>query len=325
MPGREEARATMREIMSGEATPAQLAAYITALRLRGETGEVIAGCAEAMREKFTAIPAPGDVVVDTCGTGGDGAGTFNISTAAALGAAGAGLIVAKHGNRGVSSPSGSADAFAALGVKIDIPPSAMAECLRRVGIAFLFAPALHPAMKHAIGPRREIGIRTVFNILGPLSNPAGARHGVLGVYSEAMAPVLAAAAAALGARRMFVVHGRDGLDEITTTTTTAAFDVCDGAVRPFEIDPRALGLPLARREDLAGGDAAQNARIIRGVLDGEKGPARDIVLLNAGAVIAAGGKARDLKEGLACAAGSIDSGAARAKLKALVEFTNLAV
>ena len=275
-----------------------------------------------MREKFTAVHAPGDVVVDTCGTGGDGAHTFNISTAAAFVAAGAGITVAKHGNRSVSSKCGSADVLATLGVKIDCPAPVMDRCLAEIGIAFLFAPTLHPAMKFAIGPRREIGIRSIFNILGPLSNPAGARHGVLGVYSEALVTTLAQAAAALGARHLYVVHGRDGLDEITTTTSSLIGEVRDGQVRVFELTPADLGLSTASRQDLTGGDPAQNAGIIRAIFDGAKGPQRDIVLLNSAAAIVAGGKARDLKEGVAAAAKSIDSGAARAKMEKLAELSN---
>lgn len=322
---REEARAAMLEIMSGDATAAQVAAYITALRIRGETMDVIAGSAAAMREKFTAVHAPTDVVVDTCGTGGDGSHTFNISTASALVAAGAGVTVAKHGNRGVSSKCGSADVLAALGVNIDVAAPVMDECLKTIGIAFLFAPTLHPAMKFAIGPRREIGIRTVFNILGPLSNPAGARYGVLGVYDRDLALILAQAASALGAKRLFVVHGSDGLDEITTTGNTRVAEVKDGVVTTYEIHPREFGLEVSSRTALVGGEPPENAAIIRGVLSGEKGPRRDIVLLNAAAAIAAGQKARDIKDGIALAVRSIDSGAAMQKLEKLIEITQKAV
>jgi anthranilate phosphoribosyltransferase len=318
---REEAHATMLEIMSGEATPAQIAAYITALRIRGETPDAIAGSAAAMREKFTAIPAPTDIVVDTCGTGGDGARTFNISTAAAFVAAGAGVTVAKHGNRSVSSQCGSADVLAALGVKIDCSAEVMADCLKTIGIAFLFAPVLHPAMKFAIGPRREIGIRSIFNILGPLSNPAGARHGVLGVYNRDLALTLAEAAAALGAQRLFVVHGLDGLDEITTTGPTCVAEVRDGGVTTYEIHPRDVGLSIAAKTDLVGGDAATNAATLLKILSGGKGPKRDIVLLNAAAAIVAGGKAADLKEGVSVATRSVDSGAALRKMDQLVART----
>ena len=318
---REEAHAAMTEIMSGDATPAQVAAYITALRIRGETPDVIAGSAAAMREKFTPVHASADVVVDTCGTGGDGAHTFNISTAAAFVAAGAGVVVAKHGNRGVSSQCGSADVLAALGVKIDCPAEVMARCLQGIGIAFLFAPSLHPAMKHAIGPRREIGIRTIFNILGPLSNPAGARYGVLGVYHRSLVETLARAAVELGARHLFVVHGSDGLDEITTTGPTCVAEARDGQVRTYEIRASDFGIPAAAPGDLVGGDPAENAGRLKAVLAGEKGAARDIVLINAAAAIVAGQKARDLKEGLSLAARAVDSGAATTKLEQLIAET----
>jgi anthranilate phosphoribosyltransferase len=317
----DEAHATLREIMSGEATPAQIAAFITALRIRGETPEVIAGSARAMREHATTIRTPPGVVVDTCGTGGDGAHTFNISTAAAFVAAGAGAIVAKHGNRGVSSRSGSADVLEALGVNISASPAVMEKCLETVGIAFLFAPSLHPAMKHAIGPRREIGIRTIFNILGPLSNPAGARHGVLGVYHRDLVLTIARAASALGVERLFVVHGHDGLDEITTTTVSSVADVRGVEVNLYTLDPRDYGIPLATRNDLLGGDPAHNATLIRRILDGESGPRRDIVCLNAAAALVAAGIAHDLREGIELARTSIDDGRARVKLDALIAAT----
>jgi len=317
---REEARGVLLTIMSGEATPAQIAAFITALRIRGETPEVIAGCAQAMRECLTPVRASGDVV-DTCGTGGDASNTFNISTAAALVAAGAGVKVAKHGNRSVSSRCGSADVLAALGVDTACPPAVMERCLERIGVAFLFAPTLHPAMKHAIGPRREIGIRTVFNILGPLSNPAGARRGVLGVFSAAMVPVIARAAAELGAERMFVVHGSDGLDEITLTGPTEVGEAAAGGVRLWTLDPARLGFARCAASDLKGGDPQENAAILRRVLDGERGPRRDIVVLNAAAAILAGGAADDWPPAVAAAARAIDSGAARGKLEALVRET----
>lgn len=318
----DEAHATLREIMNGEATPAQIAAFITALRIRGETPEVIAGSARAMREHFTSVHAPTGAVVDTCGTGGDGAHTFNISTAAAFVAAGAGVLVAKHGNRSVSSRSGSADVLEALGVNIGAPPGVMERCLETVGIAFLFAPNLHPAMKHAIGPRREIGIRTIFNILGPLSNPAGARHGVLGVYHRDLVLTIARAASALDVAHLFVVHGRDGLDEITTATTTSVAEVRGAEVNLYELDPRHYGIPLAESAALVGGDPAHNAALIRAILEGEPGPRRDIVCLNAAAALVAGGKAQDIGEGLALARQSIDSGRARHKLEALIAATN---
>ena len=322
--GREIARAAMLEIMSGEATPAQIAAYITALRIRGETAEIIAGSAEAMRQKFTPVDAGARVVADVVGTGGDCAHTFNISTCAALVAAGAGVVVAKHGNRSVSSKCGSADVLGALGVNLEVGPEVMARALREIGIAFLFAPALHPAMKHAISPRREIGIRTIFNILGPISNPAGAQYGLIGVYSAALVPVVAEALAALGAQHMFVVHGLDGLDEITTTTGTLVAEIVHGHVRQYEVHPRDLGLPTAQAADLVGGDPAANAAIIHAILAGQHGPKRDIVLFNAAATIVAGGKAGDFKAGLSVATQSLDSGAARKKLDELVQFTSRA-
>jgi anthranilate phosphoribosyltransferase len=317
---RDEARGIMRQIMSGDATSAQISAYITALRIRGETPAVIAGSAEAMREHFTPVPAPEGVIVDTCGTGGDGAHTFNISTTAAFVAAGAGAVVAKHGNRSVSSACGSADVLAAVGINLDVTPSVMANCLKEIGIAFLFAPALHPAMSHAVGPRREIGIRTVFNILGPLSNPAGARHGVLGVYHADLVPVLAHAAADLGSVHLFIVHGSDGLDEFTLTGPTLVAEVLNGTVRVFEFTPEEAGFARCEPADLRGGDAAANAAILREILAGGRGPRRDIVLLNAAAAIVAAGLAPDLRAGAVRAAASIDSGAARRKLEALVNM-----
>jgi anthranilate phosphoribosyltransferase len=320
-PTRVEAYETLREIMSGAATPAQIAAFVTALRMHGETADIIAGATQAMREHFTPVATPPGVVVDTCGTGGDGAHTFNISTGAALVAAGAGVLVAKHGNKSVSSRCGSADVLASLGVNIALNAEQMAACLREVGIAFLFAPALHPAMKHAVGPRQEIGIRTIFNILGPLSNPASARHGVLGVYHRDLVPVMAEALAGLQAERMFVVHGDDGLDELTTTTATLVGEVHRGEVRTYEIWPRDLGIEPATADDLRGGSPEDNARILRTLLAGEKGPKRDILVLNAAAAILASGGAANWPEAIVRAGESIDSGAAKNKLAELVAFT----
>jgi anthranilate phosphoribosyltransferase len=317
----EEAYGALRAIMTGEATPAQIAAFITALRIRGETPDIIAGAARAMREQFTAVEPHHARVVDTCGTGGDGAHTFNISTAAALVTAGAGVPVAKHGNKSVSSHCGSADVLAELGVNITVDATVMSACLKEVGIAFLFAPSLHPAMKHAIGPRREIGIRTIFNILGPLSNPAGAKRGVLGVYSKDLATVLAEALVQLGAEHMFVVHGEDGLDEISIAAPTHLAEVRDGAVRTYRLHPSEYGIKPAKPEDLRGGDPADNATIIRAVLDGQQGPRRDIVLLNAAVAIMTGEQAASIEEGIKAAANAIDSGAARAKLEQLITFT----
>jgi anthranilate phosphoribosyltransferase len=274
-----------------------------------------------MREKATRVARPADrVVVDTCGTGGDGAHTFNISTLAALVAAGAGVTVAKHGNRSVSSRCGSADVLKELGVDIGIDAAAMGRCLEQVGIGFLFAPALHSAMRHVIGPRREVGIRTIFNILGPLSNPAGADAQVLGVYDRRLVPVLARVLAALGTRRAVVVHGSDGLDEITLTGRTFAAFLEDGRVEEREIDPASLGLALCQPEDLAGGDPTDNAVIARAILEGrDRGPRRSIVALNAAAAIYAAGAADDLAAGLALAERSLESGAALAKLERLKE------
>lgn len=320
--GDEDAYQTMKEIMCGEATDAQIGSYLTALRIRGETPEVIAGSARAMRERYTAIPSHRDVVVDTCGTGGDGAHTINISTAAAFVAAGAGVAVAKHGNRSVSSRCGSADVLESLGVDISVSPAIMAKCLDEIGIAFLYAVSLHPAMKHAIGPRRELALRTIFNVLGPLSNPASTQHGVLGVYSRDLVDTIANAAVGLGFEHFFVVHGNDGLDEITTTTTTHIGEVRDGSVTFYDLDPTEYGIERCAPEALTGGEPAENAQVIRDILDGKPGPHRDIVLLNAAAAIVAGGGASDLREGLAAAAQSVDSGAAREKLLALVETTS---
>lgn len=316
-----EALLTMRQIMDGEATPAQIAAYLVALRMRGETPDVIAGSATAMREHFTAVEPHADVVVDTCGTGGDGAHTFNISTTVALVVAGAGITVAKHGNRSVSSKSGSADVLEALGVNLAVSPEVMSACMKEIGIAFLFAPALHPAMKHAIGPRREIGVRSIFNILGPLSNPAHAQYGMLGVYSRALLPVLAEAAARLGAKHLYIVHGHDGLDEITLTAPSEVAEIIDGNVKIFTLQPQDYGFSLCAPADLAGGEPAQNAGIIRDILGGKKGPARDIVLLNAALAIVAGQKATSIPDAITLAAQSIDSGTAMQKLDQLVART----
>ncbi|MCB1101516.1 MAG: anthranilate phosphoribosyltransferase [Kiritimatiellae bacterium] len=317
----EEALESMRQIMRGDATPAQIAGYLVGLRIRGESPMVIAASAQAMRENFTAVPPPEGIVVDTCGTGGDGTHTFNISTASAFVVAGAGVTVAKHGNRSVSSKSGSADVLEALGVNISVPPETMATCLREVGIAFLFAPSLHPAMKHAIGPRKELGIRTLFNILGPLSNPAGAKHGVIGVYADALVETVAEASAKLGAEHLFVVHGKDGLDELTTTAETRVAEVKNGKVTVTTLSPEDVGLHRAAPGQLKGGDASVNADIIRALLNGQPGPARDIVALNAAAAIVAGQKTATLREGLDLAFQSIDSGAAREKLASLIART----
>ncbi len=318
---RADMEGAMRLIMSGEATQAQIGALLTALRLKGESVDEIAAAAAVMREKATPVQRPaGRVVVDTCGTGGDGAHTFNISTLAAFVAAGAGVTVAKHGNRSVSSRCGSADVLKELGVDIGIDAAAIGRCLEHVGIGFLFAPTLHSAMRHVIGPRREVGIRTIFNILGPLSNPAGADAQVLGVYDRKLVPVLARVLAALGMRRAIVVHGSDGLDEITLTGKSFAAFLDEGRVEEREIDPASLGLALCNPEDLTGGDPTDNAAIARAILEGrDRGPRRAIVALNAAAAIYAAGAADDLAAGLALAERSLESGAALAKLEQLRE------
>ncbi len=318
---RDDARRAITLVMQGEATPAQIASFLTALRFTGETPDVVAGAAEAMRSVFTPVPTRHVDAVDTCGTGGDGLHTFNISTTAAFVTAGAGVPVAKHGNRGVSSRSGSADVLVELGVDIAVPPERMTRCLDEIGVAFLFAPSLHPAMKHAIGPRREIGIRTLFNVLGPLSNPASTRRGVLGVYSTALVDLVANALAELGTDHLFVVHGEDGLDEISNTAPTQVAEVRHGTVTRYTLTPDQFGLSWAALDDLQGGAPPENAAITRAVLQGERSPRRDIVLLNAAAAICAGGKAPDLATGLHLAAHSIDSGAATTKLEQLVRLT----
>ena len=317
-----EANEVMEQIMTGRATPAQIGGFLIALRQKGETVAEVTGFARAMRRNALAIQSHHPLVVDTCGTGGDGRCTFNISTTAALVVAGAGLPVAKHGNRSVSSMCGSADVLGELGVHLDLPHEKVAACIDEVGIGFLFAPSFHPAMKHAIGPRREMGVRTVFNLLGPLTNPAGAQVQVLGVYDGALTEMMAQVLNALGSRGAFVVHGADGLDELSTTGPNRVTRLEDGRVRTYSLDPRNLGLPRATLDDLKGGDARENAALIRDVLDGEPGARRDVVLLNAAACLVAGKAANDLPQGLVLAAESIDSGAARAKLASLVAFGN---
>jgi len=308
----------MNQIMSGGATGAQIGAFLIALRVKGESVDEIAGAASVMREKATPIATRHDVIVDTCGTGGDHSGTFNISTAAAFVAAGAGLCVAKHGNRAATSQCGSADVLGALGVNIEASPETVSRCLDDVGIGFLFAISLHGAMKYAIGPRREIGARTIFNALGPLSNPAGATRQVVGVYSPALTETLAGVLGTLGAERAFVVHGSDGLDEMTLTGPTRVSELKNGSVSTYDVLPGDFGLMQAPADALKGGDADYNAEITRSILNGEEGPRRDIVLLNAAAAIVAGDKARDLNEGVQVAAEVIDSGKALEKLEGLV-------
>jgi anthranilate synthase/phosphoribosyltransferase len=317
----EEAETVMGQIMAGEATPAQIGAFLTALRLKGETVEEITGCARAMRRSAIPVRPQRRDLVDTCGTGGDKTGTFNISTTAAFVVAGVGLAVAKHGNRSVSSHCGSADVLEALGVNLELTPEQVAHCIDEVGIGFLFAPRLHPAMKHAIGPRREMGVRTIFNILGPLTNPAGATRQIMGVYDANLTSPLAQVLGRLGAQAAFVVHGADGLDELSTTGINRVSHLRDGWVKDFALDPAELGLPRARLEDLRGGTAEENAQITQAILAGEQGAHRDVVLLNAAAALVAGGVAGDFKEGLQRAAEAIDSGSAREKLESLVAFS----
>jgi anthranilate phosphoribosyltransferase len=320
---RAEAAAAMNDIMSGEATGAQIGAFITGLRLTGETPEIIAGCAEVMRTNATKVKCDDPNAVDIVGTGGDGAHTFNISTTAAFVIAGAGVTVAKHGSYGVSSKCGAANVLSELGVNIQYSPQRMEECLAELGIAFLFAPGLHPAMKHVVGPRRELGVWSIFNILGPLCNPAGVKNGIMGVFSPALVPIVSDACAQLEMNHQFIVHGNDGLDEFTTTTTTMVTEIRRGKVEAYEVQPAGLGLKMAKPEDLVGGEPAENAAITRAILGGEKGPKRDIVLLNAAFAVMAGGKADNPKDGIAIAAESIDSGAALKKLDALAEMSQV--
>ena len=316
---RDEARGAMQAIMGGEATPSQVAGYLVALRMKGETVDEITGSAEAMREAAIMVSSDAERLVDTAGTGGDGAGTINISTAAALVAAGAGVTVAKHGNRGVSSECGSADVLEALGVTLLDDPQRQAEILASIGFVFLFAPFQHPAMKHAIGPRKELGVRTVFNVLGPLTNPAGARRQVVGVYAEALVETLARVLGDLGAKHALVVHGAGGLDEISTIGPTKIAEWNGSSVDVYEVAPADFGIELATVDDLAGGDGTQNAAAIRAIFAGEGGPQADVVALNAAAAIYVAGAADGLRSGLSMAREAIDSGAAAQRLDALVQ------
>lgn len=310
------------EIFEGRATPAQIGALLLALRMKGETPEEIAGAAEVMRAKATRVRTPaGAVVLDTCGTGGDGAHSFNISTAVAFIASAAGATVAKHGNRSVSSKCGSADVLAAAGVGLDTPLERVEACLAQIGIGFLFAPALHGVMKHVIGPRREIGVRSIFNLLGPLSNPAGATHQVLGVYDGALVPVIAETLRQLGARRALVVHGEDGLDEISPSGPTIAALVSEGEVRSMQILPEDAGVKRLAPESIRGGEPAENAALLKALFDGETGPIREAVVLNASAAIWIAGLAKDLREGAEVARAAIDGGHARRKLEQLIQLT----
>ena len=313
---------TMNEIMNGEATDAQIACFITALRLKGETVEEITGAARVMREKATPVKTKHGLVVDTCSTGGTRLDSFNISTTSAFVVAGAGVPVAKHGNRGVTRASGSANVLMALGVNIEITPEHVGECIDEVGIGFLFAPLLHGAMKYAIGPRREIGLRTIFNTVAPLTNPARVQAQVIGVYAPELTEQHANALNSFGSRHAFVVHGHDGLDEITTTTTTRVSELVNGGVTTYTLDPTEFGIPKSKPVDLLSDTPDKNAEMTLQILNGEKGPKRDIVALNAAAALVAGGKAANLKEGILLASESIDSGKALEKLEGLRSMSN---
>ena len=318
---RDEASDAMREIMEGEVTPAQLGAFLTALRLKGETAQEIAGMASVMREKALRVHVDG-TLVDTAGTGGDGKGSFNVSTAAAFVAAASGLKVAKHGNRAASGSCGSADVVEALGVKIDLGPEGVKRCIEEVGIGFMFAQTFHPAMRHAAPVRREMGIRTVFNILGPLTNPAGAQCQVLGVADATLGDKMAEVLRILGSQHSLVVHGEDGLDEFTLGGKNLVWEVHgSAAVKPYAVAPQELDLPRVSAEQIKGGSPDENAATLRRIFEGEAGPVRDVVLLNSAAVIMVGGKAQDLQEGIALARDAINSGEALRKVDGLVELS----
>ncbi len=317
----QEAMDAMSSIMEGNATQAQIGGFITALRIKGETIEEITGCARVMRDKAERIAPGKNYFIDTCGTGGDGSNTFNISTAAAFVAAAGGVPVAKHGNRSVSSMSGSADVLEALGVNISLTAHQVAECVERAGIGFMFAPSFHKSMKHAAGPRRELGIRTIFNILGPLTNPANAKGQVLGVFDSRLTEPIANVLMNLGVERAMVIHGNDGLDEISVTAGTRISELKDGTVVSYSISPESFGLPVSSREEILGGNAQVNAGIIRSVFKGDRGPKRDIVLLNASAALYVGKAAKTLEEGIELSKQIIDSGGAMDKLEELKRLT----
>ena len=316
-----EAADAFETIMSGAATDAQIGALLMAMRLRGETIEELAGAARAMRARALPVRAP-EGAIDTCGTGGDAKGTHNISTTVAFVVAGAGVPVAKHGNRSISSRSGSADVLTALGVNIECGPETIARCLEECGLGFMFAPAHHPAMRHVAHVRKELGTRTIFNLLGPLANPASTKYQVVGVFAEEWVEPVANVLGLLGVERAWVVHGADGLDELTTTGISHVAALDAGKVMTFKVSPKNAGLPEAKPEDLTGGDAAENAAHLRAVLQGNQGPLRNIVLLNAAAALLVAGKAKSLREGVALAAESIDSGKATAVLDAFVKFSH---
>ena len=318
---RAEVQTALRSMMSGEATAAQMGAFLMAMRVRGETVEEITGAAEFLRAHMTGVSAP-DGAVDIVGTGGDSHGTFNVSTCAAIVAAGAGLKVAKHGNRSVSSKSGASDVLGALGVKLDISPETVAKCIEVAGVGFMWAPLHHPAMKHWAPVRAELGVRTIFNVLGPICNPAGVKRQIVGVYSLDLVEPIAHVLNNLGSEHVWVVHGHDGLDEMTTTGATRVAELKGGMVKTFEVTPADAGLLPARLSDLVGGDAATNAAAIRDVLANKKGPFRDIVLLNTAAALVVADKAEGLSQGVDIAAAAIQSGAAQTALERLIETTN---
>ena len=317
-----EAEEVMHEIMRGDATSTQIGAFLIALCMKGETVQEIAGFARAVRANAIHVTPKRNSLLDTCGTGGDGSKTFNISTTISFVAAGAGQAIAKHGNRSASSKCGSADLLQVLGVNLDLTPEQVALCIDEIGFGFLFAPLLHPAWKPAVGPRKEVGVRTVFNILGPLCNPASAKTQIIGVYSADLVEPMGGVLRELGTKHSFVVHGAGGLDEFSTLGPTKVVEIIEDEMRVYSLDPKVLEIPYASITDLAGGTPEENAEITRGILAGEKGPRRDIILLNAAAALVAGGRACDFKEGLVLAAECIDSGAALRKLHELVEFTN---
>ncbi len=318
----EETVAAMNQIMTGAATPLQVAAFLTALRMKGEKVEEITGAARVMREKVNRVAVKADLVLDVVGTGGDKKGTFNISTASTFVVAGAGLTVAKHGNRSVSSQSGSADCLAALGVKVDAAKEKVEECIDKIGVGFLFAPMLHEAMKYAVQPRREIGIRTIFNVLGPLTNPAGATHQLTGIYDGALTEPIAHVLKNLGTKRAMVVHGLEGMDELSLCGPTRVAELRDGQVKTYTFTPEEVGLKPCKLESLLGGNPQECATILKQVLAGEKGPRREIVVLNSGAALYVGEAAPSIAAGMKLAADSIDSGKAQEKLARLIEMTN---
>lgn len=317
-----EAEEVMREIMEGEASPAQIASYMTGLRMKGESIAEVTGSARVMREKAVRVRVNDPLVVDTCGTGGDRLHTFNISTTVAFVVAGCGVTVAKHGGRSVSSSCGSADVLKALGIQIDLPPDRVEGCINEIGIGFLFAPLFHGAMKHAVAPRQETGIRTIFNLLGPLTNPAGATIQVLGVFSSIYTELLAQVLLNLGSQHCFVVHGSDGLDEITITGKSRISEAKGGRVLTYPLEPKDFHLAGGSLRDLAGGDAETNAEVLLSILKGDEGPKREVVLMNAAPALVAAGRAKTLQEGVLLAEESIESGRAMTKLEQLREMTN---